>query len=138
MAKWLDLASILKVAIILKRATLNFAHISPATFHGLVSQPNGVRKPQSSRRNFGCSKPQKRAEKAWSYFERPEAVKNTGGEYTRVDCNSSDTVFSPSKTGMAMAVPAVPLPPALSDLGRQRPGGSMLFIFAEPCLVLSP
>ena len=39
---------------------------------------------------------------------------NTGGEYTRMDWNSSDAIISPSKTSTA-AVPAVPLLPALTD-----------------------
>ena len=43
----------------------------------------------------------------------PEAVTNAGGEYASVDWNPSDAIFSPSKTGTAMAVTAVPLPPAL-------------------------
>ena len=61
------------------------------------SHPNGVRKPQSSRRNFGCSKPLKSAEKAWLHFGRPEAVTNPGGEYARVDSNSSDAIFCRSQ-----------------------------------------
>ena len=46
-----------------------------------------------------CSKPRKSPEKAWSYFGRPEALTNAGGEYAHVDWNSSDAIFSPSKTG---------------------------------------
>ena len=44
LAKWVDQASFIKVAIIRKHVTLNFMHVSPRpTFCVMVSRLNGVR-----------------------------------------------------------------------------------------------
>ena len=50
-----------------------------------------------------------------------------GGEYTSIDWNMSDAIFSPSKTGMAMVIPAVPLLPALERAEEDNQSVSIFY-----------
>ena len=87
--------------------------LAPPTFHRLVSHLNGVRKPKYSRRNFGCLRPQN-IQRRLCHTLASGATMNAGGECAHVDLEFKwHQYFSSSKTNTAMAIPAVPLLPAL-------------------------
>ena len=78
------------------------------TFRGLVLHPDGVRKPQSSHHFDAQSLTNVWIGEGFVILWHPE-LRRTLGENTYGI--QATTVFSPSKTGTAIAVLAIPLPP---------------------------